>query len=106
VSFKQSQLDAWVYMPGGVFKWAIIKACGNPVTANAVPLVVGKGGGVTPTPTPPASVPKPIPVPPKTTPKTGGSESGLSLIGLMAIVLASWQYRRSRKELALAIRQN
>ena len=30
-NFAASQLDVWVYMPNGQFKYAIIKECGNPV---------------------------------------------------------------------------
>ena len=117
VSFKQSQLDAWVYMSGGVFRWAIIKACGNPVTANPIaPPVLGKGGGARPVPSPPAPRPQPTsapeskpapivtPQPPKTTPKTGGSENGMSILGLSLIGIAGWYYRKSTQRLESVLR--
>ncbi|MBI3983920.1 PKD domain-containing protein [Candidatus Microgenomates bacterium] len=36
VSFQSSQLEAYVYMKDGVFQWAVLKSCGNPVTAQPV----------------------------------------------------------------------
>jgi uncharacterized repeat protein (TIGR01451 family) len=37
VSFRTNQLDAFVYAPGGVFQWAVLKECGNPVEAINAP---------------------------------------------------------------------
>jgi len=37
VSFVSSQLDAFVLMDGGTFKFAIIKSCGNPIKVLKVP---------------------------------------------------------------------
>lgn len=36
VSFNSNSLPAYVHMSGGKFKWAIIKSCGNLVTATPV----------------------------------------------------------------------
>ncbi|HSH31721.1 MAG TPA: hypothetical protein VK963_03600, partial [Candidatus Saccharimonadales bacterium] len=36
VSFRSTELPAFVYMPNGRFQWAIIQSCGNPVRAQAV----------------------------------------------------------------------
>ena len=34
VSFRQASIPAFVYMENGVFKWAVITTCGNPVKAT------------------------------------------------------------------------
>ena len=58
VSFRVESLSAFVVMENGVFQYAIIGACGNPVSG-------------TPTTKPPVSTPtKPKPTPPVTTPPT------------------------------------
>lgn len=36
VSFRSGSIPAFVHMENGVFKWAVIKSCGNPVTAIPV----------------------------------------------------------------------
>ncbi|MBI3983919.1 PKD domain-containing protein [Candidatus Microgenomates bacterium] len=36
VSFQSSQLEAFVYMKDGVFQWAVLKACGNPIVATPI----------------------------------------------------------------------
>lgn len=54
VSFASSPLSAFVVMRGGVFQFAILTSCGNPVT-----------GHPTTTP-PPAPTPKPMPTTPTT----------------------------------------
>lgn len=61
-SFSQDKLDAYVVMKNGVFQFAIIKSCGNPVKATPVP----KEKPPAPKPKPPA--PKPIATPPAPVP--------------------------------------
>lgn len=57
-SFQNSQLEAFVHMQNGKFKWAIIKSCGNFVSA--------KVQAPTPPPTPPQpQEEKPPPTPPQ-----------------------------------------
>ncbi len=61
VSFGSASIPAFVNMEGGVFHYAVIKSCGNPVKATPVPQP-------TPAPTP---VPTPIPTPtPSPSPKS------------------------------------
>jgi hypothetical protein len=55
VSFTVDSIAAFVVMKNGVFQFAILAPCGNPVTATPPP---------TPTPTPkPVPQPKPVPTP-------------------------------------------
>lgn len=58
VSFRQTSLPAFVVMQNGLFKYAVIGACGNPVMATAIPK-----------PTP-AATPKPTPHPTQPSPQT------------------------------------
>jgi len=60
VSFRSSSLDAYVKMVNGSFASAVIKSCGNPVSANPVPK---------PTP-PPVQPPRPQPPSPKPLPSS------------------------------------
>jgi hypothetical protein len=80
VSFQQNSLAAFVVMENGKFKYAVISACGNPVSATPVttprptppppPAVPTKPVRTPqPTPPPPPAVP-PTPVPETTTPST------------------------------------
>jgi hypothetical protein len=62
VSFQQNSLAAFVVMENGKFKYAVISACGNPVSATPVTTPQ-------PTPPPPPAVP-PTPVPETPTPST------------------------------------
>ncbi len=100
VSFKQDSLEAFVYMPNGTFAWAILKSCGNPVVANAVPKPVTPT--VKPTPPPPAPQPAPTPTPtPPAIPQTGSTQM-LAVLGAMvtgyttrAWIRGRWRLRRS-----------
>jgi hypothetical protein len=65
VSFLSSPLSAYVVMKNGVFQFAILTSCGNPV--KATPKIPPPAP--TPTPTPPAPQPTPVPTPtPQPTP--------------------------------------
>lgn len=63
VSFISNQIDAFVVLnKDGQFKYAILAACGNPVSGRN--LVPAPAPAPTPTPTPiPTPAPKPTPVP-------------------------------------------
>jgi hypothetical protein len=68
VSFMNNELDAFVYMDQGEFKYAVIASCGNPVAAKP-PAHPAKPTAPTPTPPPPAPTPTPpAPTPPAPTP--------------------------------------
>lgn len=61
ISFKSQSLDAYVIMKDGVFQFAIIKSCGNPVKATAQQQPEAKS---VPQPKPaPAPTPAPSPAP-------------------------------------------
>jgi PKD repeat protein len=62
-SFLSSPLSALVVMKNGVFQFAILTSCGNPV--KATPKTTTSVGVMTPTPTP---KPTPAPAPPAPTP--------------------------------------
>jgi hypothetical protein len=72
-SFQQNSLPAFVVMQDGVFDFAIIASCGNPVTATARPK---------PTPAPEQTAPSPAPtqtpVAPEETPVTPASSTSSS----------------------------
>jgi hypothetical protein len=53
VSFVPNSIAAYVVMDKGLFKYAILGACGNPVIATAVPKTAPPIPTPTPTPTPP-----------------------------------------------------
>lgn len=65
VSFASNSLDAYVIMKNGVFQYAILKSCGNPVkaTPKEQPPAPPKPAPPAPKPTPPAPAPKPAPAP-------------------------------------------
>lgn len=120
VSFAQSRLDALIYTTqNGSFKYAIVKDCGNVVTAT--PKTVSKATVQQPTPapapapvinvvqtqvqtqtqtvtTPPAPAPTPAPAP---LPQTGASAFGLAL-GCTGLLFAGLYYWRGRRDLRLA----
>lgn len=62
VSFASSPLEAYVVMKDGVFQFAIIKSCGNPVKANPRPRPPAPQP-TPPTPAPPQPMPAPTPTP-------------------------------------------
>lgn len=126
VSFQSDSLPAFVYMPGGQFKWAIITSCGNMVFAHPVAVVpaVKPTPQVTTTPAPtqaqaqfqsqtvivniPATpVVKTVAVTPVatavTTPlvRTGAS---LALVPLLAVAMAGAWYHHSRRRLFHTLR--
>jgi hypothetical protein len=55
ISFNRDALTSFVVMKDGVFQFAIIGACGNPVTATAIPKEKPKPVAPTPKPTPPVT---------------------------------------------------
>jgi len=69
VSFNPNYLAAFVIMKDGVFQYAILGACGNPVKATPVKKNTPKPPTPTPTPTPPVETPPP-PTPTPTPPST------------------------------------
>jgi len=98
ISFKSDSIPAYVNMDGGVFHWAILKSCGNTVTAKNV-------ATPTPTPTPtPTSTPMPTPTPiptPTPTPEqpladTGATDALGGAMGLGALGYATSAYLRSK----------
>jgi hypothetical protein len=94
VSFRQNALDAFVYMPGGQFAWAIIKSCGNPVAATPVAAVQAAAVA----PAPPAVTPPPA----APLPQTGSA----SLIGITGSILMGYTvraYLKSRSRLKQAM---
>lgn len=104
-SFRSNSLEALVFAPKGQFEWAVIKSCGNIVTAKALFI---------PTPTPkPTATPAPIlkitptptpvvtPVPQKPLPTAG---SGLDVLISTSIVFGSaYLYRKSRAKVSHAL---
>ncbi len=124
VSFVSDSLPAYVYMQNNQFMWAVIKSCGNPVTARPV---VATTAMTSPTPTPvpaPTPVPKPTPAPmtkatpapapisvppptpattpipkPATTPKTGSEAPLIASVAIPAMFLGLKSYRKSRQAL-------
>lgn len=64
VSFQSDSISAFVFMPNGKFKWAILTSCGNITYATAVPTApVPVHPAAVVHPTPPATpVPTPTPV--------------------------------------------
>lgn len=95
VSFKNDQLDAFVYVKDGVFQWAVIKACGNVVVATPVPKP--KPAPVTPA----APAPTPTPV----LPETGMEMPLAAALGTTSIGYGLRGYLRSKKGLAVALRR-
>ena len=123
-SFASNSIPAYVNMDGGVFHWAIIKSCGNTVTAKAVPKPTPTPTPVptktpTPTPTPtktptpspthtpsptpvvtPTPTTTPTPVPVETLPDTGAAGTLGGVLGLGSIGYASQAYLRSKTALS------
>jgi hypothetical protein len=107
ISFQQSQLPAFVIMKDGRFQSAIIKSCGNLVTATPVAAVKSKTVKAAPvkviqtqTQTITKSAPAPTPPPPIPLPQTGAGIAGL--IGGSGIITAAWYWHRSRRALLQA----
>jgi hypothetical protein len=90
VSFRSSPISAFVVMKDGVFQFAILSACGNPVIATP-PAKPPKTPPVTP-PTPPTTPPTVVTVstPPQALPNTGPGE--VVAIATAATVLGSAAY--------------
>lgn len=63
VSLNNGKLEAYVVMKDGVFDFAIIKSCGNPVRATPKAPETPSTPAPTPAPTPPAPTPTPAPTP-------------------------------------------
>ncbi len=57
VSFQSSSLEAFVVKKDGVFQFAILKSCGNPVMPTGQVGVLIPGGGTTPVTPPPVGTP-------------------------------------------------
>lgn len=109
VSFQESQLPAFVYMPNNRFQYAIIKSCGNitVATPKAIPMakavipkpapvhqkvkVVQKVVIAQPSPTPSAA-PAPVALP-----ETGTAIGGLA--GASGLLVVAIYYRQSRYRL-------
>jgi hypothetical protein len=75
VSFAAQSIPAWVYMEKGVFKYAILKSCGNPVKAKPAP------APKTPTPAPKTPAPK-TPTPAPKTPTPQPEQPGFACVSL------------------------
>lgn len=105
-SFKSSSLEAFVYMKDGQFEWAVIKSCGNAVTATPVPKPKPKPVPVTPAkPTP---TPQPVPEIVPSTPVL--PEAGMEIplagaaLGTTSVGYGVREYLRSKKKLVGALR--
>jgi hypothetical protein len=97
-SFKSDRLDAFVYMKDDVFQWAVLKSCGNAVTAMAI---------AKPKPQPPIKpsiAPPPAPVAP-VLPETGMELPVAAAFGTTSIGYGVRHYLRSRRLLARALRR-
>lgn len=133
-SFNSERLEARVYMKDGVFQWAVILSCGNPVVAtpvkapakkvakpqvpnivNAITIVNVQAQQqqqqqqtqptVTPAPAPvPQPAPAPAPAPVKTLPDTG-AETAVVTLAAAALAVSSALLARSRQRLAYALRR-
>lgn len=100
VSFKNDQLDAFVYVKDGVFQWAVIKACGNVVIATPVPKPTPKPK---PVPVTPEATPTPTPTP--ALPETGMEMPLAAALGTTSVGYGVRGYLRSKKQLATALRR-
>jgi hypothetical protein len=118
VSFRPNALSAFVIMENGQFKYAILGACGNPVSAKPVPKKtppVQKPPVVTPVKTPPVETPPKTDVPvstqtPESTPvvqtaavtelpKTGpGSAVIIALLAILGGYLFHVTHRRVQRK--------
>ncbi len=99
VSFK-SDLDAFVYMKNGKFEWAVVKSCGNAVTATPV---------ITPkpvTPAQPVPTPTPTPTPAPVLPETGMELPIAAALGTTSVGYGLRGYLRSKRQLANALRKS
>lgn len=107
VSLESNQLPVMVYLDDGAFKFAVIKDCGNLVTAKAKPAPkkpekVTVVQQVQPAPPPPPA-PAPTP-PPQALPETGTESSNTTGAAAGAAMLAgsTFLYQRSRRSLRVA----
>lgn len=118
VSFRSVSLPAWVHMPGGAFRWAIISSCGNLVRATPVATPTPSPSptpNVTPlyTPTPlptPMPTPAPTPVPPTAPtpvviPRSGPAGDFMGVVGLSGLGWAAYAWGRSKRRLNNARRE-
>ena len=107
VSFKSDSIAAFINMDGGVFRWAILKSCGNFVSAKAVPTPAPTN---TPkpspfiTPIPPLTpviteTPTPTPIAQPPLAETGSSGTLGGVMGLGALGYAGHAYLRSKNAL-------
>lgn len=96
VSFRSNSLDALVYIKDGLFKWAVIKSCGNVTVAT--PVVTPK-----PTPTPAPVAPAP-PTPAPVLPETGMDLPITTGLGATSIAYVVRGYIRSKHRLERALR--
>lgn len=128
VSFASSQLDAYVYIRNGKFQWAIIKDCGNIVTATpktpapkpktkpvanktVINVVQTQSQAQAQTPTPATPVAAAVATPaaaqaeaeaPATLPDTGAKTSA-ALAGLSLMIVGTYYYLRRNSDLRNAI---
>jgi len=96
VSFK-SDLEAFVYTKNGQFQWAVVKACGNVVTATPVTKPVP----VTPAQPTPAPTPTPTPM----LPETGMELPFAAALGTTSIGYGLRGYLRSKRQLVSALKK-
>jgi hypothetical protein len=89
VSFAQKAAPAYVVMEAGVFKYAIVASCGNPIIATPVPAIPipTPPAPTTPTPTPPVVPQTPVAQPASSVtdlPNTG--PGALIIIAVLSII--------------------
>ena len=119
VSFVSNSIPAYVNMDGGVFHWAIIKSCGNTVSAKAIPKPTPEPTP-TPTPTPiptytpvptltptPSLIPTPppVPTPEQPLPDTGAADVLGGAMGLGTLGYAGQAYLRSKSNLVKSLKR-
>lgn len=99
VSFRSSPIPAFVVMKDGVFKFAILGACGNPViaTATAKP---PKTPPVTPPTTPTPPVTTTVSTPPVALPNTGPGQV-VAIAAAATIVGSAAYYFVAKRRLSL-----
>lgn len=98
VSFRSPSLAAYVYQKDGVFKWAVVKSCGNVVLAK--PVLKPKPVPVTPS----APIPPIVPSTPPTLPDTGMELPIMAALGTTSIAYGLRGYLQSSRNLARALR--
>lgn len=116
VSFRTARLSAWVHIPSGVFRWAVITSCGNLVRATPAASPTPSPSptpNVTPLYTPiPTPLPTPIPTPvpptaptPVVIPRSGPAGDLMGVVGLSGLGWAAYAWGRSKRRLNNARRE-